>query len=208
MAKILGRKGVAMNATYLIVLLVASLAFYIYIAPQISSAKTDKVVKSMDVLELTVLSKETCVKLDNDGDDREAGKTDVYAIDDVDIKGTQAYALYFTPNLLGEPFFGSWNLESWKVTCDGKDEGGNPKSYTLVGWNYADIYSEGYLHIGYDGLRTKALIDATKPDPLYSASWGCTDPGPVKVTLVTSSKGWWGGTDQNVELCYYSKKAK
>lgn len=202
------RKGVETTyAVYAAVFALVTIAVYFMVGTEIGSGGANKATKAMENLKLMALTKETCVDLDNWGDDRKSGATDVYsapstpALASVPVGDANVYALYLKPGLGGVPFTGSWNIQAWNVTCNGL-KGTSPFTYTLVKWDYSLIYPKGYLPIEYKSLRTRALIDAT--ETAYKPEWKCTSG--ITVNLVTSPYEWFGGTDENVELCYYTKR--
>lgn len=199
-----GAKGEATNAMTAIVITVVFLAI---VGGTMYSAvdKGNNPLNAIDSLKTTALARERCVNLDNWLDDRERGATDTYEVSiSPDIESASVYALYVHPSVIGVPYTGEWDLQSWTVACTGS----SGKEYTLVKRDYSDVYDEGFLKVKYDYKLwvipvSKTLIDPTKS--AYESAWNC--PDKVKVTLVTAG-AWWDffdshGTDAAVELCYY-----
>lgn len=201
------KKGMAPYVVGITVFSLATIVIVFTMSTDIGSGAGRKAANTIDNIKAMALTKEVCIDLDKSGDDRKSGAIDVYdgantpALAQVPVENTQAYSLYFKPAVIGVPFTGGWNLKEWKVTCEGVKDG-SPYTYTLVKWDYAAIYPKGFLPLEYKSLRTRALIDAS--EIAYKPEWKCA--GGAKVIMETSSAGWLGGTDENVELCYYTKR--
>lgn len=222
------KKGNAMQAVLLAVIFMATLVIY-GITMYSKSQETEKPFKRMDAIMNMALTKETCVDLDKSGyNDRTSGATDVYTCSDtpglcsVDLKNANVFALYFGPAAMGVPFTGDWDINGWSVTCEGKDieDQTKPKTYALVKWDYEKIYPAAYLNVSYTRAylfypTTRTLIEPT--ESAYKPVWKCDNRVKVTVSTAGFCIGFPGycllsadthGTDENVELCYYSPKGK